>query len=493
MGVRQIASAHDGGSRPYERAAAARPARPSDTHNCAACSDQRQFVRLLAASLAMEPELPSVSAISVERDVVNAAVRQLNATIFFVHVPHTGGTTMCALAREAGMRTVLGFGNDCHERLKATRKPLGGWRCDMLETCNCGGFSYTTQDAKSIYGKNCNVYHVDSAQALGSQGTLSMLDWARHQHLDFLPIETIRPIDLPWGQFAMLAIVRHPLHRFLSKCDRGGQPWLVNNRTRYESLPAGSIRACMCSLRGYQLMQLAGCPGGGTSSSCHARTLHGQHQDVFSSVTRSDVRSASLFLERASVVLVTDLLSESSPILRHVFGWAPPHDKSRTHLNAHASSVSSPAFAAELFSMHHAAHPSISSERDRTGAMYAALKHLDRPMHDEFVAGAAYELAVYDYAAALFDRELAEAALAASTTAEEGTRQALHTQLLERAVRAQALAPHRNLKLLAALPEHTSLGCSPEERAAFNSSQGEGNGQRAGGGMYHGAQGERVI
>eukprot|EP00966_Prymnesium_polylepis_P275741 6371036-Prymnesium_polylepis.1 len=109
-----------------------------------------------------------------------------------------------------------------------------------------------------------------------------MAAFARQQHLDFLPTETIRPSELPWSQFAILVVVRHPLHAFLSKCSH---PWWTN-RTNYASR---SAHLCMCNIRGRQLLQLAGCPGGGASPSCKTRPLD--------FVARADLLSASRFLE----------------------------------------------------------------------------------------------------------------------------------------------------------------------------------------------------
>ena len=240
-----------------------------------------------------------------ERETVNAAVRARVAPVLFLHVHKSGGTSLCEAARLTKLHVETGM------------------------SCLTNGDRVASAGVWApVYGRNCNPVFIDRHDAWGGNGPQAMLAYARERGLDMFAMETTRPSVLPWGGLALLVVVRHPLHRLMSRCSRlkallqpaasNQSRWMSWSRGGADSAPlsaasAISLRECMCQVRGTLVEDLAGVPGGGVD----------RREQRPSHVSRADVSRACRFLERASVVLVTDRLAEAGALLHASFGWNP--------------------------------------------------------------------------------------------------------------------------------------------------------------------------
>ena len=276
---------------------------------------------------AMQPKSPAH--ILRERGQTSAAARARLMPILFLHVPKSGGTSLCELARSASLRVPTNGNGTCMMSGDRRVESEGVWA--------------------PVYGKNCNPYFSERHDAWGGNGPERMLSYAADRRLNLFAMEMdARPSLLPWGSLAVLVIVRHPLHRLLSICPgakrvlessnsnsssgggsvissglTGGWPgrlWrsIASASTRphggtpHVSAAEAEISGCMCRYRGSLVYALGGVPGGGVDR----RGVRASHMTL-----RGDVSRAARFLERANVVLVTERLSDSGPLLGAAFGW----------------------------------------------------------------------------------------------------------------------------------------------------------------------------
>lgn len=383
-----------------------------------------------------------------ERETVSSAVRARGASIAFIHVYKSGGTSLCEAARMAGMRTVQ---SDTCLRSSGPKRSGGVWA--------------------DVYGKNCNPTFADRHDAWGGNGPDAMLAFARK--LDFFAIETVRPSLLPWGQVALLVIVRHPLHRLISRCTRLKEMLLKQPKSRSPLLPvfgrmqanvnatgvateADAERPCFCEMRGTLIETLAGIPGGGVDPLVSRA----------SSVTREAVARASRLLERSSVVLTTDRLAEAGPVLSACFGW---------HVNVPKLSP----FAAMLarsrgtLAMRPGRRLQGASKRGSSSAgtgegegavTHALMVRFSRAaprLHAEYLRDTTHELAVYEYASRHFSLRLARA------IRSNGSATPISSADIAAEARLWATAPDR--AWTAATPP-TPLGDCPSGAAAQRSS-----------------------
>ena len=382
--------------------------------------------KLLRVEDATQPSDPTAWA--SEREAVNAGVRARRTPILFLHVHKSGGTSLCEAARTAKLRTETG------------------------ERCQSSGDRVTTSGVWApVYGKNCNPVFVDRHDAWGGNGPDAMLSYAVERKLDFFAMETTRPSILPWGSIALLVVVRHPLHRLMSRCSRlkallqpsanytRWLPWRdrAGNAAPLSAESEESLRECACQVRGTLVEELAGAPGGGADR----RVARGAR------VRRADVARASRFLERASIVLVTDRLNEAGALLNSSFGWRSGVPRLSPAAAQFARSRNSLAFRP--------GRRLSSSNGDDTAALHARFERAAPAMHALFISETRLELSVYQYASRIFDTRL------------KHLRSGGDAKAIADEARVWATAPDRTWR---DLPDATPLGPCPRVVAPSNES-----------------------
>lgn len=107
-----------------------------------------------------------------------------NGTMMFLHSLYAGGTPLCGLARENGLRTPM-------DKQSGRRSKLGG----------------------ELMGKHCNPDFYNMKAWFGS--LKDQLSWAKTSKVQFYGHQLFLPKEenLPFGNFVMGAQVRHPAHR----------------------------------------------------------------------------------------------------------------------------------------------------------------------------------------------------------------------------------------------------------------------------------------
>ena len=274
---------------------------------------------------AMQPKSPAH--ILCERGQTSAAARARLMPILFLHVPKSGGTSLCELARSASLRVPTNGNGTCMMSGDRRVESEGVWA--------------------PVYGKNCNPYFSERHDAWGGNGPERMLSYAADRRLNLFAMEMdARPSLLPWGSLAVLVIVRHPLHRLLSICpgakrvlessnsnsSSGGGSVISSGLTGgwpgrlWRSIASASTRphggTPRLSRRGgnirvhVPLPWLAGVRtgrrlGGGVDR----RGVRASHMTL-----RGDVSRAARFLERANVCLSRSG-SQTLALLGAAFGW----------------------------------------------------------------------------------------------------------------------------------------------------------------------------
>lgn len=121
-----------------------------------------------------------------------------------------------------------------------------------------------------------------------------MVTYAKRLSLQFYAIESAIPQDLPWGQVAMMGVVRQPLSLMVSHCGIG---------------QGGKINACVKGW-GNRLLNLY-----------YVKAARKQEPGLQNLADRKYLDMAKERLERFSLVLPLERLNDAGPLLEARFGW----------------------------------------------------------------------------------------------------------------------------------------------------------------------------
>ena len=148
------------------------------------------------------------------------------------------------------------------------------------------------EKSKGWMGKNCNPRKADKSTAW--EGTAAQqVAYSRRERINFFAIESALPVQLAWGQFAMLGVVRNPVKLMISHCKWGG---VKPNKC----VEQWENRHIFVYIHKYQESK-----GSGNSKK----------------FTEKDLDQAKRRLQRFSLVLVLERMHEAGPLLEAHFGW----------------------------------------------------------------------------------------------------------------------------------------------------------------------------
>lgn len=214
---------------------------------------------------------------AAEKARVEAAVRARHGTVFFMHVHKGGGTTICNLAKQSKVMVPA------------------------------------MAQSSSWMGKNCNPKAEDRRRAWEAAPS-ELVAYARTSHprvLNFYAIECRLPATLPWGQFALLGVMRQPMRHMFSNCFGLKPRCLRNYHNRQLALYVG----CAISF-GIHGNESAVPPVPPTSLQCNADKF-----DQLRPMTREHLEAGKRRIERFSLVIPTERLGDAQPLLSDKFGW----------------------------------------------------------------------------------------------------------------------------------------------------------------------------
>lgn len=209
--------------------------------------------------------------------------------IFLAHIHKAGGTTLCTLAIANGL---------------CTPQPQD-----------------TMQDRTSWFSKNCNPAFADRDAASGYLGGRRLLAYAQRRRIRFLANEYAMPAAMPWNALTVVALVRDPLHLTLTLCSEWREPHvepLAPGMPRTDaSASVAMLRECVRNepMRNYQVRRYAGC------WALSWEACHDKNERKAAAMGERHLRRALRFLERASLVLVTERLGEAGPLIARVLDW----------------------------------------------------------------------------------------------------------------------------------------------------------------------------
>ena len=218
---------------------------------------------------------------------------QMNgAPVFVVHIRHAGGSSVCSLALANGLRAPS-RGNES--------KDMSGW-----------------------FSKNCNPRYHDREAALGHLGKPAMLHYARslpgagHDNGGAIwATEWAAPTIavLPWSEIAVIALVRNPTRQVVALCARDPNPRALDMMLfGAATTRPGCWVHSRAALFNFQTRRYAGC-----ARSFEFCLRYADHSAA--EATAVDLARAIAFLNRATVVLITERFNEAGPVLRRLLGW----------------------------------------------------------------------------------------------------------------------------------------------------------------------------
>ena len=153
------------------------------------------------------------------------------------------------------------------------------------------------------------------------------------------------PMEVPWKAMHVVALVREPLRLTLSLCAESREPGIKAN-----------LSSCIeqrSSIHNFQTRRYAGCSSG--FAPCQSYLAFDMVQEA-PPLGREHYARALAFLNRATLVLLTERLHEASGLLASVLGWnrtdatalrsGTHRNRSDTELRQLEASVGLPALAA---------------------------------------------------------------------------------------------------------------------------------------------------
>lgn len=272
--------------------------------------------------------------------------------LLFVHIHKAGGTTICQISNAVQIRT---------PKPAKTRKDVSSW-----------------------FSKNCNPTFADGwrGRAYGFKGPAAMLDYAKS--VDMYAIEWPLPSQLP-SELNILLVLREPLHLFFSLCVTQLQK-LQTAAVLTDNVD--NVRDCIQKNKEYQTKYLAGCQSAGLQA-CRFSDIQEHNTNP------ADVTLAKKLIERAAVVLITECLDISQPVLKAKLGWDISDSASKYRSGTHQTWVEElPGWG-----------PSV---QEQTIALGSALQSWSPQLHSEFVKSNVGDHLLYDIASQRFAQLLAQ-------------------------------------------------------------------------------------
>lgn len=178
-----------------------------------------------------------------------------------------------------------------------------------------------TPEESGVFGRNCNPSSADATR-IWKGDAAAQRAWRQGSSFRFVANEMALPPQLAFGDFLYVVVVRHPRELALARF-RGSPMYHKNFDDR--KLAAFLKRGIKGGGGVHNVMtrQLCGC----LDSPALAECGHGEWREEelrafkLAPVGQAHLECAKRRLERFSLVLVTDMLHASAPLLQAELGW----------------------------------------------------------------------------------------------------------------------------------------------------------------------------